>query len=439
MKSLMRVSLSAAICLLGALGVSQAAAQHAAKSNLPKWDLEMTGPEYRSALNKLAKSKRQTSPYRSFEDEDLGPEEKAIEKYLAMGQKNLAWVDLVNTQRSPENQISFSSAATQNGYPISSPRVLNFQVIVDSWAILDALLPAPLHKVIFDGGEISANIPVSDREFIEWLIQVDRAYQLSARYKMLKPYRSELAEVAAYDVRGYLQLRDDAELDSKLEQWESLTPRQKERYRRALVQICRNAEESKDDCEDQFANKRDEKKIKDFKDSYMEAGRANYESFFKIPVSRTDTQWLTKENQAVELQIPFADPHNPAVTDYLKFNIEDEFRWNNWALKLNFIETDSLDTTHVVFVPGSTPHVNDLAGSEITMDANAPLSEYDVQWTIRHEYGHVLGFPDCYIEFYDEDEESIVSYQLDVTNLMCSRRGHFQQGHYDELERVYKK
>ena len=71
------------------------------------------------------------------------------------------------------------------------------------------------------------------------------------------------------------------------------------------------------------------------------------------------------------------------------------------------------------------------------MDANSPLSEYNVQWTIRHEFGHVIGFPDCYHEFYDATESTMISYQIDITNLMCSRRGHLQQAHVDELRRVY--
>jgi hypothetical protein len=81
--------------------------------------------------------------------------------------------------------------------------------------------------------------------------------------------------------------------------------------------------------------------------------------------------------------------------------------------------------------------VDKLGGNEITMDKNAPLSEYEVQWTIRHEFGHVLGFRDCYLEFYDSTEKAIVSYQFDVTNLMCSRQGHLKEIHYQELKRLY--
>ncbi len=53
------------------------------------------------------------------------------------------------------------------------------------------------------------------------------------------------------------------------------------------------------------------------------------------------------------------------------------------------------------FQKGVTPHVNRLGGNVIIMDAAASIEEYAIRWAIRHEYGHVLGLPDCYFEFYD--------------------------------------
>ncbi len=57
-----------------------------------------------------------------------------------------------------------------------------------------------------------------------------------------------------------------------------------------------------------------------------------------------------------------------------------------------------------------------------------------VRRVIRHEYGHVLGFPDCYVEFYDSEAKAIINYQIDTTNLMCSRRGKLQEKHFLELQ-----
>ena len=90
------------------------------------------------------------------------------------------------------------------------------------------------------------------------------------------------------------------------------------------------------------------------------------------------------------------------------------------------------------FEPGTTPHVNG-AGDTITMDANQALNEYDSTWTIRHEFGHVLGFPDCYVEFYDEEAGLMINYQIDTSNLMCSRRGHLQDKHFQQLKKHYFK
>jgi len=91
-----------------------------------------------------------------------------------------------------------------------------------------------------------------------------------------------------------------------------------------------------------------------------------------------------------------------------------------------------------VFQPGVVPHVNGLGGNEIVMDSNQPIEEYESQWTIRHEFGHVIGLPDCYHEFYDVSQQAFVNYQLDITDLMCSRAGNMNERIYNELKRVYK-
>ncbi len=93
----------------------------------------------------------------------------------------------------------------------------------------------------------------------------------------------------------------------------------------------------------------------------------------------------------------------------------------------------------LVFEAGVVPHVNGLGGDTITMDSNQPIEEYESQWTIRHEFGHVLGLPDCYHEFYDVDLKAYVNYQLDITDLMCSRAGNMKERIYLELKKAYTK
>lgn len=73
------------------------------------------------------------------------------------------------------------------------------------------------------------------------------------------------------------------------------------------------------------------------------------------------------------------------------------------------------------------------------MDSNTDIQEYGVRWTIRHEFGHILRLPDCYTEFYDTKEQVMVNYQLDTTDLMCSRAGLMNERIYQELKKHYQK
>jgi hypothetical protein len=43
---------------------------------------------------------------------------------------------------------------------------------------------------------------------------------------------------------------------------------------------------------------------------------------------------------------------------------------------------------------------------------------------LAHEFGHVLGFPDCYTEFYDREKKSLIYYEIskENTNIMCSMK-----------------
>jgi bacillopeptidase F (M6 metalloprotease family) len=73
------------------------------------------------------------------------------------------------------------------------------------------------------------------------------------------------------------------------------------------------------------------------------------------------------------------------------------------------------------------------------MDANQSIEEDDSKLVIRHEFGHILGFPDCYHEFYDTELDGFVNYQLDTTDIMCSGTGAMTERMYKELKRVYFK
>ncbi|MES2527284.1 MAG: hypothetical protein V4598_09355 [Bdellovibrionota bacterium] len=413
--------------ILGTLFISTAAL--ALPSHKHHLDLELTGREYLDLLSK--------TPSKTTNKKIMTEEEVQIERWLAIGKRNLQWVDFVNASRSADRQLSLSSAATQNGNGPSAPRFYNFKLIKEKWGVVSDLLPKSLKAVVLEGKPFTTDLGVTDREFMEWLFQIDSAYQIAARYKLMLPYLEEMKGQAAYDVRGYLQLSDEENLDAKLSDFENLSDLKQSRLTRSLIMVCMNSEKKRPDCRKELNAALANKSLVDFKNQYMPAGEGLYNYFFTIAGTRPDGVWTSADPNS--LIFPFANPKNDAVLSFLRDNIEDEWKWEGWQLKLNFVDSEDPTMTHIVWEEGATPHVDNAPGTTITMDANTPLSEYDVQWTIRHEYGHVIGFVDCYHEFYDEEEEAFVSYQLDVTNLMCSRRGKLKESHFTELKRAYFK
>ena len=244
--------------------------------HVPRLDLELTGAEYRALLAR---------PEAARVARDA--EDTAIETYLVLGKRNLDWVDHVNSLRPAATQISLSSQASQGGSPVDHPSVYNFASVVESWAILRALLPASLKSVVFEGAPFTDQPPVTDREFIEWLRQVDAAYQTAARYKLMKPYLDELKQLSAYDVRGYLTLQETPDLDAQLSAWATLGDGLRDRFTRALVLICRNGEIATSACRAELAAAVSANTVVAFKDRYLAGARANYDSKTRRPIRRS--------------------------------------------------------------------------------------------------------------------------------------------------------
>lgn len=355
-----------------------------------------------------------------------------LQPVLDMGARNLDWLNHINEHRPVK--LSFSSKDTEIGHPIERPSIYNAQIVLQQYQQIQTQIPKEMLEVIFHNAPFTDNPPIADAEYLKWGLEIDRIYQSGSRWLLMQPYLGMYALRRQEDIRGYYFLQKEADLTSELANWSSLPVDKRSELAEWLKGMCFNSTGDDDQCASELTDAEKQTQIPQFYARYLTDARDLYNSFFEIAKTRDDIHWT--QNQAAQLDFPFTDPNNSNVANFLKSNIEDEWKWAGWNLIIDFMPTAE---THVEFQAGTTPHVNAVAGNIITMDANAPLTEYDVQWTIRHEFGHVLGFVDCYVEYYDEAHQWMVDYQLDINNLMCSRRGHLLQTHYDELKQAYLK
>lgn len=382
-------------------------------------DLEMTGEEYL----KLEESNRivLSDPLAQSLFDDI----------FATGKRNLDWVKKLNQNR--PTPISFSTPETQKGYPITEPRIYNPTLIRESYVQLQNEMPIALKQIIFGSDPLPTELPTTVEEYIFWGLKTDRVYQIAARWRTMEPFMDHLRESSYKDIRGYYFLTTTPGYPEALKNWDQIV--EKETVKLWLKQVCVNNIRNARRCQNLLEQSINSQKTFEFFNSHRTAASEIISGMMDIPngVRFSKTQWLSDD----VFSVPFVDPNDNSIKTYLSDNIQLEWKQLPFSLLVDFVPRNQFGV-EVIWQPGVTPHVPGLGSNKIFMDSNAPISEYDVQWTIRHEFGHVLGFPDCYTEFYDDSLQAIVGYQLDITDLMCSRSGHLKPRHVTELKKIYR-
>lgn len=357
-----------------------------------------------------------------------------IKTAIQLGEKNLNWLKYMNQFRDEANQLRLTKPGELTGVPITAPKKYSPQTVSETSDAIKKDMPAALADIYYSSQSLPKDLPVAEDVYIEWARKIDRNYQTAARWQTMQPYLGYLKQEQSNDVRGYYFMHQMTDIESNLRNFSQLPSTEQDQFSDWLRQLCQNSQGVFSSCSSQLKTAVTKNLVYEFYLKYLKGGEDLWNSYFGLRNPRKDMEW-SKMNPLTAV-LPFLDPKNSKILNFLKVNIEDEWKWNDWSLKLDFRPQADV---HVEFRPCVTPHVNGLGGNTIVMDENTPLTEWDVQWTIRHEFGHVLGFKDCYVEFYDEKEKVIINYQLDIDNLMCSRKGRFQESHYLTLKEMYLK
>lgn len=93
-------------------------------------------------------------------------------------------------------------------------------------------------------------------------------------------------------------------------------------------------------------------------------------------------------------------------------------KWSSEKFKLIVDLNENKNIVNVVGTEGRVSYVRSNDQRTIFLSNIANLTEKGN--IFAHEFGHVLGFPDCYLEFYQRKTKSIVYYELEhENNLMC--------------------
>lgn len=371
-------------------------------------DLLASSWEYRELLkaDQLGKTKK-------------SGEHPTISRALRWGDRLNAWLISENAHRAPSDQLRLSTGI-RSGIPITKPSVYSPTTIEKRLQDTQKLLPKSILAYLDGAQPQPKSISLADDEFLKLMRKVDGVYQSAARYKFVSARIDWYRQNKRNDLRAYYFFKINGWDRGHWPDFERLVPAVQKAGRPHLANLCAQFNDTCRGSENLILQR------------LIPKGQNLWNSYFKISDSKARSDLNFTDPR--KLVVPFQNPGIPHLTSYLKDNVEDEYKFGDWRLQIRFTP-DALP--RLEFEAGTLPHVNGIGGNQIVMDANQSVDESSTQWTIRHEFGHVLGFPDCYLEFYDDTIQAFVSYQLDTTDLMCSRAGNMNKRIHDELVRVY--
>lgn len=330
-------------------------------------ELDLTSEEYR-ALNAAA----------DINVKSVKGLESHIVKLISAGEKLFKWIDLINNNRDENHKIRLTSKDNRSkGTPIESANKYGPSTLLVKFNDIMKTHPQSFRIVTFTKKELIPNIPndMSDESFIKYAQELSRAYDTSVRWKtVILPWKAYYTQNKIRDVRAFYQLKKFENLKDKLVYFAELTVAEQAVLKTNLLGICLNASLNVANCEKEFREFQIKFDVFGFYQKYLVVAQSIWDSYFKITNPRNDVVW----NQELLMELNFLDPKDQKIADFLKINIEDEFKWEGWAFNLNFISSNNKAIASLKFEPNVTPHVGE-GWNVIVMDKNSSIEEYENQ------------------------------------------------------------
>lgn len=290
------------------------------------------------------------------------------------------------------------------------------------------LSPQIVNQGLVEVKKLLLDSPEDERQWAEKLFHL---YQNANRFESLKCSLQSLAQKRQNDYRPYLELKNICQGDCQDQLLASLKEQQQKNVEIRTLQLCRSF--SKDvQCQAEMALKKRNLQFSEMVKTYQERFRSErYDRLFnlrsghlrfKCETEVSEDPQGTIEQTKMRLKIYRG---NWDVTILKKMLDYVSLQWSQRDFKLEFEITEHAveSQDHVIqIIPanGFTSYVPDQNNRFIYLSEK--LDFLTKQKVLAHEFGHVLGFPDCYVEFFDEKEKEVIYYEQSTTdtNIMCS-------------------
>lgn len=350
----------------------------------------------------------------------------ALQRDVPEGSREQLWrrVDRIGHEPTPESPSAYGAQSIPRAYD-------------------DALAKAPaaVAAVIRSDAELPHAVPggLTIAQVADSLREVNRTYSRAARYLALYDWRFSL-DARSRDFRPYLRLRADrVALEADAADWSRLAPSARVAWLDRVTPACPvggvpGCDSRRVELLDRSATPA---QARDFLALALAGGTKAYERLFTIVAPHPGVSVSTVDG---ELQVEFRTSGIAQdLLSWIQAKVDDGFLFPG-SVRLRLAargENAVRGVVRIEWLAGALPHVNAVGGDVIVMDANVTRWQEQTQVTLTHEFGHVIGFPDCYVEFWEPANEQFVFYSLDPDDRMCALSGGTLPRHERELRGAF--